>query len=86
MTNQTPRLTRRDTIKYGGAVVGGGLLAGCENYPECDTGYAMPSGLVVGVCACGLPIFETSGGRRCLDSGCEGTGQGQADDDDPQGI
>ena len=23
--------TRRDTIKYGGAVVGGGLLAGCSS-------------------------------------------------------
>ena len=31
MTDQTTRTgpTRRDTIKYGGAVVGGGLLAGC---------------------------------------------------------
>ena len=26
-THEAP--TRRDTIKYGGAVVGGGLLAGC---------------------------------------------------------
>jgi len=38
MTNQTPRLTRRDTIKYGGAVVGGGLLAGCTG----DTGDTEP--------------------------------------------
>ena len=48
----------------------GGLLAGCENYPDCDTGYAMPAGVVVGKCPCGLPVFETSGGRRCLDSTC----------------
>jgi iron complex transport system substrate-binding protein len=29
MTDRTQRPTRRDTIKYGGAVVGSGLLAGC---------------------------------------------------------
>jgi len=49
----------------------GGLLAGCEHYPDCDTGYAMPAGVVVGTCPCGLPVFETSGGRRCLDSTCD---------------
>jgi DNA topoisomerase-1 len=49
----------------------GGLLAGCENYPECDTGYAFPSGIVIGDCPCGLPLFETDSGRRCLDSGCD---------------
>ncbi|WP_336336050.1 PDDEXK family nuclease [Haloarcula brevis] len=48
----------------------GGLLAGCEHYPDCDTGFSMPSGLVVGDCDCGLPLFETAGGRRCLDSAC----------------
>ncbi|WP_424002188.1 DUF91 domain-containing protein [Haloarcula salina] len=48
----------------------GGLLAGCERYPDCDTGFAMPAGVVVGECACGLPLFETAGGRRCLDSTC----------------
>ena len=30
-------LTRRDTIKYGGAVVGGGLLAGCTDSSESDS-------------------------------------------------
>jgi len=49
----------------------GGLLAGCENYPDCDTGYAVPAGVVVDDCDCGLPVFETAGGRRCLDSHCE---------------
>lgn len=48
----------------------GGLLAGCERYPDCDTGFAMPAGVVVGECPCGLPLFETAGGRRCLDSAC----------------
>jgi len=48
----------------------GGLLAGCEHYPDCDTGFSMPSGVVVGNCDCGLPLFETAGGTRCLDSSC----------------
>ncbi|OIB55299.1 endonuclease NucS domain-containing protein [Natrialba sp. SSL1] len=50
----------------------GGLIAGCEHYPECDTGFAMPGGVVDGECACGLPTFETRGGSRCLDATCEG--------------
>ncbi|MBX0322323.1 endonuclease NucS [Halomicroarcula sp. F13] len=49
----------------------GGLLAGCEHYPDCDTGFSVPSGVVVDECSCGLPVFETAGGRRCLDSTCE---------------
>ena len=49
----------------------GGLLAGCERYPDCETGYGLPDGLVVGECDCGLPRFETAGGERCLDAGCE---------------
>ncbi|WP_324759985.1 DUF91 domain-containing protein [Haloarcula montana] len=49
----------------------GGLLAGCEQYPDCDTGFSVPSGLVVDTCDCGLPVFETAGGLRCLDSTCE---------------
>lgn len=48
-----------------------GLLAGCENYPECDTGFAVPEGVVAGECGCGLPTFETGGGVRCLDATCE---------------
>ncbi|MFB6128587.1 MAG: DUF91 domain-containing protein [Halorhabdus sp.] len=58
----------------------GGLLAGCENYPECDTGFAFPAGVVVGECPCGLPLFETAGGKRCLDATCE------AWQDDPGGV
>ena len=49
----------------------GGLIAGCENYPECDTGFAIPAGTVDGECPCGLPTFDTPGGRRCLDATCE---------------
>ena len=49
----------------------GGLLAGCETYPDCDTGYSLPAGLVVAECPCGLPVFETAGGQRCLDSACD---------------
>lgn len=49
----------------------GGLLLGCEHYPDCDTGYSFPAGIHEGACSCGLPVFETSTGRRCLDSSCE---------------
>lgn len=48
----------------------GGLLLGCENYPDCETGFAFPDGIHDGSCGCGLPVFETATGRRCLDSGC----------------
>ncbi|WP_122088003.1 endonuclease NucS domain-containing protein [Halalkalicoccus subterraneus] len=49
----------------------GGLLAGCENYPDCETGYVIPDGVAVGECDCGLPRFETPRGTRCLDSACD---------------
>ncbi|MHC3437498.1 topoisomerase DNA-binding C4 zinc finger domain-containing protein [Natrialbaceae archaeon A-gly3] len=49
----------------------GGLIAGCENYPECDTGFVIPDGIVSGECGCGLPTFETANGQRCLDATCE---------------
>jgi DNA topoisomerase-1 len=52
----------------------GGLLLGCENYPDCDTGYAFPDGVHDGACGCGLPVFETATGRRCLDTTCEEPG------------
>lgn len=48
-----------------------GLLVGCERYPDCETGFRIPTGTVVGTCDCGLPSFETPGGRRCLDSTCD---------------
>lgn len=48
----------------------GGLLLGCEHYPECETGFSFPSGRHVGTCACGLPRFETPSGEQCLDREC----------------
>lgn len=50
----------------------GGLLAGCENYPDCEVGYVIPDGVTTETCECGLPRFETPRGERCLDSGCTG--------------
>ncbi|QCS41017.1 endonuclease NucS domain-containing protein [Natrinema versiforme] len=49
----------------------GGLIAGCEHYPDCDTGFAVPAGVVDGECGCGLPTFETASGVRCLDATCD---------------
>jgi DNA topoisomerase-1 len=48
----------------------GGLIAGCDRYPDCETGFAIPAGVVAGECPCGLPAFETASGRRCLDATC----------------
>jgi DNA topoisomerase-1 len=47
------------------------LLAGCDEYPACDTAFSIPAGVIVGECGCGLPAFETASGRRCLDGTCE---------------
>jgi len=49
----------------------GGLLVGCDAYPDCEVSYSLPTGTVVGECDCGLPVFELASGQRCLDSGCE---------------
>jgi DNA topoisomerase-1 len=49
----------------------GGLLAGCDDYPACETAFSLPSGVVVDDCPCGLPVFETASGRRCLDGTCD---------------
>lgn len=49
----------------------GTLLAGCERHPDCDTGFAIPSGITVGTCDCGLPVFDTATGTRCLDATCD---------------
>jgi DNA topoisomerase-1 len=53
----------------------GGLIAGCERYPDCDTGFSLPTGVVDGTCACGLPTFDTPTGAHCLDRTCEEAGQ-----------
>jgi DNA topoisomerase-1 len=47
----------------------GALFAGCDRCPDCETGFSIPCGTVAGTCACGLPLFETPTGPRCLD-GC----------------
>ena len=49
---------------------GGRLLAGCDAYPDCETAFAIPAGVVDGECDCGLPTFRTDRGRRCLDGTC----------------
>ncbi|WP_327050529.1 topoisomerase DNA-binding C4 zinc finger domain-containing protein [Halomicrococcus gelatinilyticus] len=49
----------------------GGIVAGCDRYPDCETALGIPDGLVVGECDCGLPVFETRTGRRCLDADCD---------------
>lgn len=49
----------------------GGLMLGCERYPDCEAGYAFPVGTLEGTCDCGLPAVETGSGRRCVDSTCD---------------
>jgi len=49
----------------------GGLILGCDSYPACETSFAVPSGRHDGTCDCGLPVFDTTTGRRCLDSRCD---------------
>jgi len=49
----------------------GGLLLGCDSYPACETSFSFPAGRHDGACPCGLPAFETTTGRRCLDSRCD---------------
>lgn len=49
----------------------GGLLAGCERYPDCEVGFVFPVGVLDGECPCGLPAFDGRSGRRCLDASCE---------------
>jgi DNA topoisomerase-1 len=48
----------------------GGLLVGCDAYPDCEVAFSFPTGVVDGECDCGLPTFETGGGHRCLDGTC----------------
>jgi DNA topoisomerase-1 len=44
---------------------------GCADAPDCETTFSIPAGVVVGDCACGLPVFETATGRRCVDPSCD---------------
>jgi len=43
-----------------------GLRANCD----CGRSHVLPTGVVVGDCDCGLPVFETPDGMRCLDPAC----------------
>ena len=51
----------------------GGLLLGCDAYPDCEFNVPVPNGVVTGHCDCGLPAYEpqTGGPERCADAGCE---------------
>ena len=57
------------------------LFLGCENYPDCESSFALPSRQVVGDCECGLPRVEVDArdesprgdSSRCLDPDCEET-------------
>jgi len=48
----------------------GRVFLGCEHYPDCETTFSIPSGVVVDECDCGLPVFETAAGRSCPDDTC----------------
>jgi DNA topoisomerase-1 len=56
----------------------GGILLGCDRYPDCEVAYSFPTGTHDGDCDCGLPAFETATGWRCLDSDCELSGGASA--------
>ncbi|WP_313693143.1 topoisomerase DNA-binding C4 zinc finger domain-containing protein [Halorarum halobium] len=49
----------------------GRTFLGCDAHPDCETSFSIPAGETVGTCVCGLPLFETSTGVRCLDGTCE---------------
>ena len=59
----------------------GRLLAGCDAYPDCETAFTIPTGVIVDECDCGLPVFETARSRRCLDGTCDAFDDGDDDDD-----
>jgi DNA topoisomerase-1 len=48
-----------------------GLYLACEDRPDCDTAFYVPSGVADGTCECGLPAFALASGRRCLDATCD---------------
>lgn len=49
----------------------GGLLAGCDAYPDCDRAFSIPAGTIVDRCDCGLPVFDVGSRKRCLDARCD---------------
>ncbi|GAB7091683.1 endonuclease NucS [Halorubrum luteum] len=54
----------------------GRVYLACEHDEPCGTTCSIPNGVVVDDCGCGLPIFETATGRRCLDGTCPHDGVG----------
>ena len=53
----------------------GGLLLGCDEYPDCEVAYGFPRGIHDRTCECGLPVFKTQSGEQCLGSDCEADGE-----------
>ncbi len=49
----------------------GGLLLGCDQYPDCETAFRFPAGTLSGNCTCGLPRFSRDGESHCLDVSCQ---------------
>jgi DNA topoisomerase-1 len=45
----------------------GGLLLGCDGYPDCEWGRSFPREAFEGACACGLPTLADG----CLDEDCD---------------
>ncbi|MGM0604821.1 MAG: topoisomerase DNA-binding C4 zinc finger domain-containing protein [Halobacteriota archaeon] len=54
----------------------GRIFLGCDRYPECETTFSIPAGVVVDECDCGLATFATAGGKRCLDGSCAASAPG----------
>lgn len=52
----------------------GGLLVGCDRYPDCERAFRFPEGVLDGHCGCGLPRFAKGGESRCLDATCRSAG------------
>lgn len=50
----------------------GRILAACDQYPDCETAFHFPVGVLDGNCGCGLPKFATEDAVRCLDASCSG--------------
>lgn len=47
------------------------LLIGCDRYPDCDTAFQFPTGLLDGTCGCGLPRFRDGDRTTCPDGTCD---------------
>jgi len=61
----------------------GRQFLGCDDYPACETAFSIPAGVIVGSCACGLPVFDRGTDRRCLDAACSHDGPTSETTDGP---